>query len=198
MSKTEISLYNLRGERKYLNLEERLRFVEAANDQVAKVRLFCLLLYYTGARITEVHNLVPRGLDHANGSVIIETLKKRRKGIFREIPVPHFLLKDLQFYIIDNQINISNRLWPFSLRTASRKIKAVMTMANIDGVKSSARGLRHGFAVHAVTLAPLTLVKKWLGHSRLETTEIYLNVMGNEEREFSRKVWGIEELRATG
>jgi len=80
-------------------------------------------------------------------------------------------------------------LWPFSLRTAARRVKVVMRNTDIIGVRSCARGLRHGFAVRAVAKAPITLVKKWLGHTRLETTEIYLNVMGIEEREITQKVW---------
>ena len=81
------------------------------------------------------------------------------------------------------------RLWSFSLRTASRQIKRVMKIANIKGVRGCAKGLRHGFAVNAVTKVPLTLVKKWLGHSSLKTTEIYLNIVGAEEREIASRIW---------
>ena len=64
-----------------------------------------------------------------------------------------------------------------------------MLEAKISGAKSSALGLRHGFAVHAVRKVPITQVQKWLGHASLQTTAIYLNVSGTEERELARLLW---------
>jgi integrase len=33
------------------------------------------------------------------------------------------------------------------------------------------------------------MVKKWLGHARLETTEIYLEIVGFEERKMAQLLW---------
>lgn len=185
--KTTITLHDQNGQRKYLNHTERLRFLQCTECKRTDIRLFCQLLYYTGARIAEIHNLKSSNLDFSNKTVIIETLKKRKRGIYREIPLPDFLLDALKEYLRD--IENSTNLWPFSLRSASRYIKIVMSEADITGVKSCARGLRHGFAVHAVDTAPITIVKKWLGHSNLETTSIYLDVIGTEEREIAKRLW---------
>ena len=189
MNKNSLSLHNHDGQRKYLNQRERLQFLAVAKTQTTETRLFCLLLYYTGARIAEIHKLHANSIDLSNGTVIIESLKKRQSGIYREIPLPQFLLQDLDMYSRKRQALTGACLWPFSLRTASRQIKRVMEVAEINGVRGCAKGLRHGFAVHAVTIAPLTLVKKWLGHSTLETTEIYLNIVGAEEREIASRIW---------
>lgn len=189
MCQNSVSLHDRDGQRKYLNQKERLEFLAVAKQQLTEVRLFCQLLYYTGARISEIHNLTTDSIDMSNSTVIIESLKKRQKGIYREIPLPDFLLKNLEEYIQNTCLPAGTRLWPFSLRTASRQIKSVMIAANIEGVRSCAKGLRHGFAVYAVTKAPLTMVKKWLGHSSLKTTEIYLNIIGAEEREIARRIW---------
>ncbi|MEM9297197.1 MAG: site-specific integrase [Bacteroidota bacterium] len=189
-----LSLHDRTGERKYLNEKERIRFLKEAKEQPLNIRLFCLLLFYTGARIAEVHNLTAKCLDTSNGSLIIETLKRRKKGIFREIPIPESLQKEFMQHVQANQLLPTDHLWSFSIRTASRQIKEVMNSANIFGVRSSAKGLRHGFAVNAVNKAPLTLVKKWLGHSKLETTEIYLNILGAEEREIAQKIWEMEGI----
>ena len=113
--------------------------------------------------------------------------------MYREIPIPSFLLEELRNYIQNNEEDNSDCLWGFSLRTASRYVKNVMTEANVKGLQSSAKGLRHGFAVHAISRVPITLVKKWLGHSRLETTEIYLSVIGLEEREMVKRLWGVSD-----
>ena len=58
------------------------------------------------------------------------------------------------------------------------------------GGMASPKGLRHGFAVACLAQKiPLTTVKKWLGHARLETTAIYLEVSGDEERELAKRLW---------
>jgi integrase/recombinase XerD len=36
---------------------------------------------------------------------------------------------------------------------------------------------------------PLPVVKKWLGHASLETTAIYLDLIGEEERELAKRLW---------
>ena len=189
MNTKDFSLYTDKGQRKYLNSNERHRFLAATKNLRQDKKLFCQLLYFTGARIAEVYNLNKDNVDFSNKTVIYETLKKRRKGIFREIPIPSFLLDDLQVFIQCNGRSDASSLWCFSLRTASRYVKETMREASITGQQSSAKGLRHGFAVHAVSIAPITLVKKWLGHSRLETTEIYLGVIGAEEREIAAQLW---------
>ena len=160
-----------------------------AKQQSRQLRLFCQLLYYTGARIAEIHNLTAQSIDFSNKTVIIESLKNRKQGICREIPIPDFLLKELEGYIQDNQLHPEACIWSFSLRTTSRQIKRIMNTADIMGVRGCAKGLRHGFAVHAVTKVPLTLVKKWLGHGALATNEIYLNILGAEEWEIARRIW---------
>lgn len=64
-----------------------------------------------------------------------------------------------------------------------------MLKAGISGIRASAKSLRHGYAVNAVQKAPITLVKKWLGHGSIETTAIYLNIVGIEERKIAETVW---------
>ena len=191
MYKTAMSLRDNMGQRKYLNHMERLRFLEKTKHYRSDIKLFCQLLYYTGARIAEIHNLTRDSIDFSNKTVVLESLKKRQRGIYREIPLPMHLLENLLGYISNlGYENSQNQcLWSFSLRTASRHVKRLMQDAEIMGLQSCARGLRHGFAVHAVAKVPITMVKKWLGHATLETTEIYLDVVGIEEREIAKRIW---------
>jgi integrase/recombinase XerD len=196
MYKSELSLHSANGQRKYLNSAERQRFYEATKTIRLDKKLFCQLLYFTGARIAEIHNLTTGNIDFSNRSVVIESLKKRRKGVFREIPLPSSLLEELHMYIKQRELLEDQRVWDFSVRTASRHVKKVMILAGIKGLHATAKGLRHGFAVAAVARIPLTLVKRWLGHSRLETTEIYLGIMGSEEREMAKKLWLLLELES--
>jgi hypothetical protein len=51
-------------------------------------------------------------------------------------------------------------------------------------------GLRHTFGVGTVQAGvPITLVQRWLGHSRLTTTAIYAAAVGPEELEFASRFW---------
>jgi len=55
--------------------------------------------------------------------------------------------------------------------------------------------LRHAFGVDAVqNRIALSLVKKWLGYAKIETTAIYADPIGAEERALARLMW--KRLRA--
>ena len=84
----------------------------------------------------------------------------------------------------------TGRFFDWHRSTAWEKISAVMRKACISGPQACPRGVRHGFGVAAVSAGvPITLVQRWLGHSRLETTSIYLAITGPEERAYAAKLW---------
>ena len=58
-----------------------------------------------------------------------------------------------------------------------------MALAGIEGDHSTPKGLRHGFGVRMAqkTRNP-RLIQKLLGHKYLETTAIYMDLVGEEER----------------
>ena len=87
-----------------------------------------------------------------------------------------------------NKDKSSSTLWDYSLRTASRNVKIILEEAGITGIRSSSKSLRHGYAVSAIQLVHMTLLRKWLGHATLETTAIYLNILGSDERKIARKL----------
>ena len=81
-------LYDRLGNRKYLTANERRRFLEAAERMPDDVRTLCLMLAYTGARLSEVLALTPSRIDLPARLVIFESLKKRRPGSFAQF---HYL-----------------------------------------------------------------------------------------------------------
>ncbi len=186
--KVEAGLLDAEGRRKYLNEEERGRFLKSLDQLSEPKRLFCLMLFWSGARISEILNIQAFHLNIYEHSVTIATLKQRRKR-HRTVPLPSQFVQELNLYIESENI-AHDPIWTFSRRTASRCVKTVMINANILGIQSSAKGLRHSFGVHAVLCGiPLTLIKKWMGHQSLKTTEIYLQVMTKEERIIAQKMW---------
>ena len=81
-------LFNIAGKRLYLTIEERKRFLKAAESEDRKTRTFCAALAYSGCRISEALALTPEAIDANAGTIVFETLKKRKSGVYRAVPVP--------------------------------------------------------------------------------------------------------------
>ncbi|MCE4226349.1 tyrosine-type recombinase/integrase [Methylobacterium sp. C25] len=181
---TSWRLHTARGLRKYLNPDERRRFLAAADLAAPELRAFCHLLAWTGCRLSEALDVVAGDLDPA-GSVAIRSLKKRGRPEVREVPVPDEVLAQL-----GRLLSPAGRLWPWGRTTAWRYVKAIMAAAGISGPHASPKGLRHGFGVHALRPGvPLNLLQRWLGHADIATTAIYADAMGAEEREIAARMW---------
>lgn len=186
-------LFDEKGNRKYVTAEERIHFAKACKNANREVRTFGCLLLYTGCRISEGLAIRAKDIDLSTKTVIIHSLKKRKKGIYRQVPLSDQFINDLD--LVFDLRNLKHkqkeaRLWVWSRSTASRRISEVMEAANITGIQACAKGLRHGFAIHALEKhIPLNMVSKWLGHSSLEVTAIYANASGNEERNIAAALW---------
>jgi integrase len=190
-----MTLYAPKGGRKYLNAAERTRFRDAVRQTPPAVRLFCLMLMWSGGRISEALALTAGAIDLDSGVAILETLKRRQRGHIRQVPLPPSLLRDLDrtFGLRSRQRDpglISQRIWPWSRTTAWRHMKAVMAAAQVCGPSAMPKGLRHTFGVSAFQAnVPPHLVQRWLGHASLRTTAIYGDVSGSEERAFAGRLW---------
>lgn len=188
-------LYDPRGNRKYLTISERSAFLKAAERMPPEVRTFCLMLAYTGARVSEVLALTPRRFDFSARLVLVETLKKRRRGVYRAIPVPTDLLAELNRVHALERVRrddalAERRIWRWCRTSAWNHVKECMARAAISGPQATPKGLRHAFGVGTVQAGvPLNLLKKWLGHARLSTTEIYVEAVGAEEHAIAKRFW---------
>ena len=160
-----MSLYTRVGARKYLNADERNRFLVVAQKEAPLTRSFCLTLAYTGCRISEALALRPRDVQLTSNVVSIRTLKKRGKLLVREVPVPEVLctlLKEThgsKGYASDED----SPLWSWGRTTAWSKIKQVMQKAGVVGPHGTPKGLRHGFGIHAVQSGTLHLTELHTG-----------------------------------
>ena len=188
-------VYDAYGNRKYLNLSERQAFLKMATTALPEVMTFCTVLAYTGARISEVLALTPKRIDFDSQTIVFESLKKRRKGHYRPVPVPEELLQALDVVhgiraAQQNGQGVNRPFWPWCRTTGWMRVKEVMERAGIEGVHASPRGLRHSLGVSAIQSGvPLNMVQKWLGHTHMQTTAIYTNATGPEERQFASQLW---------
>jgi hypothetical protein len=79
-------IYDRAGNRKYLTVTERRRFLRAVEGTASELRTFCQVLSYTGARISEVlalahiglirqrhlaDDFIIRGIDEIDGSLAV-------------------------------------------------------------------------------------------------------------------------------
>ena len=189
-------LYDCKGNRKYLTASERRDFVTAAHALPdAAERTFCSILVYTGMRLSEGLALTHGQIDFDDCVVVIRSLKKRRDGIFRAVPLPSALLAalDATHGVRAAQTSCERRderLWPWCRTVGWQTVKRAMRAARIDGVQATPKGLRHGFAVGALQNGvPINIVSRWLGHANLRTTAIYAEAVGAEERSFAQRMW---------
>jgi integrase len=191
-------LYDRTGNRKYLTAKERRAFINAAEHEEAANATFCLTLAYTGARISEVLALTPRSFDLSVQGISIESLKRRKRGVFRTVPVPKSLLKRINVVHGVTALQLDRdrrdqRIWPWCRTTAWFRVTNVMKKARVvGGPWAVPKGLRHALAVEGVTEAgiALNIIQRWLGHARIETTAIYASAVGREERALAARTWG--------
>jgi len=189
-----MTLHTVGGGRKYLNAGERQRFAVAAGTLPLEPRLFCLLLMWSGCRISEGLAVTPLSIDRDAGTVAFLTLKRRRSAVVRQIPIPASLVAELTtvFDLTTREKDSyfrTARLWHWSRSTAWRYVKVVMKRAGLSGSAAMPKGLRHTFGVAAFQAVPPHIVQRWLGHASLRTTGIYGDVSGREEQQFAERIW---------
>lgn len=193
-TKPQMRLYDQENRRLYINADERERFIAAAQRQDFARKLFCMTLLYTGCRLSEGLALRAASVDTFSHLVSIRTLKKRNQHVVREVPIPPVLVGGLASLL--QMRRHDQLLWheqdqQVSRITGYRWIKAVMKDAGIVGAQGSPKGLRHGYGVYALRAGvPLNMLRKWMGHSSIETTAIYANAVGKEEIEIAGRMWG--------
>ncbi len=189
------SLYDCHGQRKYLTAPERGAFLQAAMNAGGPTATFCAVMAFCGPRISEVLALTPERIDISNRSIVFETLKRRERGVFRAVPIPGELI-DLLDAVHDVRAKCqgererTQRLWPWGRTTAWKRVKSVMAAAGIAEGIAKPKAMRHAFGVGAAEdRIALSLIKKWLGHARIQTTEIYTTPIGKEERRLAALMW---------
>jgi integrase/recombinase XerD len=131
-------LFDAGGDRKYLNQGERTAFNEVLLRQEDVVqRTFCWTLLFTGCRISEALMMTWNRVDVNERAMVFETLKRRKKGEFRAVPIPEWLIVDLRKL----KLKAGERIWTFSRTTAWRLIKCHMESAGISGARACPKGL---------------------------------------------------------
>lgn len=188
------NIWTAEGSRKYLSPSELRDFIKETKRYDPRLGTFCSFLAQSGCRISEALSITPRQFDFENSRVIVESLKKRRNGVFREVPIPVELGIQVENYCATHGIRGDEKIWTFSRMTAYRHVCLIMEQMGLSGASASPKGLRHGFAIEAIQSGvPLNIVQRWLGHASMTTTAIYASATGPEERKLADLMWGGNE-----
>lgn len=176
--------------REPLNYEECDRLVNACRSFLEKLVVWVLL--DTGLRVTEFCKLRKEQIHWQENSLVVwgKGGWYGARGKRRMVPLTARARKLLEVHLATN-----DRIG-FSTRTAQRIVRRVANRAMITKPVTP-HVLRHSFAVNCVKKGVSTAsLKKILGHDRLETTEIYLNICPEDAlREFFDKVDGNRRQR---
>src|SRR3954447_1318792 len=141
-----MGLHTADGLRKYLTAGERDGFLREAEQADRAVRTLCMTLAYAGCRLSEALALTVDRVDLVAGVLTFESLKKRRTGVYRNVPVPPALLDalDLVHGIRELQTGRGRsrgvRLWPWSRMTGWCAVHDVMAAARLDVPHASPKG----------------------------------------------------------
>ena len=163
------------------------------------IQTFCLMIYYTGCRLSEALEVTPNRLDFDEQRVLLRTLKQNKQkpdkpDRYRLVELPRSFLASLESNFQARSRKGTNtgnkRIWSFIDRTGQNYIKKVMVAAGISGIRASSRGLRHSMGVMlALEKVPVNVIQDVLGHKFPESTQIYLQVHGEDRRRLIASVW---------
>jgi integrase len=173
---------------RYFNKQEIEAILDAVKNEPKKYLLISLL-WQTGARVSEILNIKVKDIDFHNRSLRITTLKQKTR-LQRVIPIQGSLLGLLGAYIASNELKREDFIIDITRQRAFQIIREAVLKAGFDSERAHPHTFRHSFAVFAVLSGvPILVIKNWLGHSNIQNTLIYMQVLGNDTRKF------YEELR---
>ncbi|MEG1313133.1 MAG: site-specific tyrosine recombinase XerD [Bacilli bacterium] len=143
------------------------------------------VMYSCGLRISELTNLKKTQINSLENFVIIYGKGNKQ----RRVPINNYALKWVNRYISEVRDNNNKKKSPYLFinkdgKPISRqhiyvKMQKYAKIAHIDK-EISPHTLRHSFATHLLEAgADLRLVQEMLGHSNIETTQIYTHLSNN-------------------
>ncbi|MBI2653581.1 tyrosine-type recombinase/integrase [Candidatus Woesearchaeota archaeon] len=168
-----------------LNKDEVNKLFESTLN--IKHRLVLMFFYYSGIRANEIVNLKWEDIDFQRGTIHLKTAKgdKERIVFFHEKLksfIEYFNLKK------DGYVFLSNFGKKYDKRTVQTIVKKAARKAAI-GKKVTPHILRHSFATHLLEAgADIRHIQKLLGHSNLQTTQIYTHVANKDIKKLANLI----------
>ena len=160
-----------------LTQEQVLKVLDTATN--IKHKLLVGLFYGTGMRMSELKNLQMKEIDRSNSQIKVLAGKGSRD---RFTLLPKQLLPEMEQYYRQYRPKIylfegQTPGKPMNERSIQHALRQCMKLAGLEQYKFSAHSLRHSFATHLLDQGnDIHTIKELLGHSKIETTMIYLHL----------------------
>ena len=178
--KTDSHLPTYIDESKMMDILEELVARQRSDDyKVRRDALLVILLYSTGLRLAEITSLTRTNFSHNWGEVKVRG-KGQKERIVPIVSILRPLLKD--FYEFShseicsseqNSLFLTSKGEPMSRYQIERAVQKVLGELGVEG-KRSPHILRHTFATLLLERgADIREIQELLGHSSLQTTQIY-------------------------
>jgi len=156
-----------------LSRDEEQRLIKQAYKDKGAHGLLIKTLFQTGARVSEFAAFRVEDLFFDELMILIN---KGKGGKSRYVPILAELAQELQTHLGDREIGFlfeTNRHLSYSPRRLQQIVKATAEKAKITK-RVYPHLLRHSVATTLLERGmPIEQIQKFLGHSKLETTQIY-------------------------
>lgn len=130
-------------------------------------RMLLKFMWMSGVRVTEAVSLQKKDIDFANFTMRVKWLKSRRYN-YRVVPL-HPTLKDI-LEVYTGGMLASDRVFPITRQRAWQIFQQHMN--------GHPHQMRHSFAVNWIRCGgDVVILHKVLGHSKIQTTMQYLNIV---------------------
>lgn len=168
---------------KYIPLNDLTALINAPWKKYIHHELQMKLGAICGLRPMEILHVKKKHFNFQDESVFVEQGKNNKD---RVVPIQSYkFTKQLEEYVADLEMED----YLFDMKTTEGFTAMIQRYANNIGLqhKVTAHMLRHSFAVHSLKAGRnLRTIQKYLGHKSLTTTQIYLDVTGDDIKEDAR------------
>lgn len=170
---------------KYLTIDEIRTLLDTPYKTHMDHILMLRLAYNCGMRNSEVCNVIVEDFNFEDLSVKVRQGKGGKDRIIYTLT--HELVIMLQKYVHNNNLELQDKLFDISPKGFTAMVKRYGKRAGIEK-NIYPHMLRHSFAVHSLKAgANLRSVQKSLGHASLTSTQVYLDLIGEDIKEDYRK-----------
>ena len=198
---TQLDKFITKRAPEYLTLEEIKQILNVCSgDNHIDIRDKAMvgLLYSSGLRVSELVSLKIINISDKKGWIRVEGKGSKQ----RFVPVYHQAWQDLEYYLAKSRPILKNKFTDDSLFVNARgkmmtrqgfwDVLKKLTQKSGVNKSVSPHMLRHTFATHLLQGgANLMTVKELLGHSNINTTQIYTHLMHENVRDsFYKSVKG--------
>jgi type 1 fimbriae regulatory protein FimB/type 1 fimbriae regulatory protein FimE len=153
-------------------------------------RALFLIAYRHGLRASEVGLLQRTHIDWKQQRIMIERLKGSLPGQHPMQPDEVRILKSYLRSRIDQYpaLFVSNRTTPLTRSMLHRLMKQYATEAGLPADKQHFHVLKHTIATHLLDASDdIRFVQDWLGHSNIQNTIIYAQLVSSSRESKARK-----------